>query len=449
MELKERLDVSVIGAGYVGLVTGVALADLGHNVLCMDVDKSKIAEIEKGKIPIYEPGLEELLLKNKQEGRLRFSSSIKDAVNHGLVIFIAVGTPPKPNGEADLSYVENVARDIAINMDSYRLIVEKSTVPVETGEKVRQTMQLYIKGEVDFDVASNPEFLREGSAVADFLHPDRIVVGVDSPKARDLLFCLYSPLAAPIIVTDIKSAELIKHASNSFLALKISFINAVSRISEMVGADVDKVAEGMGMDKRIGERFLKAGIGYGGSCFPKDVDAFIHISEVLGYDFNLLKEVRKINEEQRKLVIKKIKEGLWILKDKKVVLWGVSFKPETDDVRGAPSIDIIEDLLKEGAKVVAVDPQALDRLREVFKDRISYVLDKYEAAKDADCILLTTEWDDFKDVDFKKLKEIMSLAFIVDGRNLYKHLELDSHGFLYLPFGSSALGKPVGGKKIL
>ncbi|MDP8253854.1 MAG: UDP-glucose/GDP-mannose dehydrogenase family protein [Candidatus Kaelpia aquatica] len=449
MKLKDKLDVSVIGSGYVGLVTGVALAELGHNVLCMDVDRLKIAEIEKGKIPIYEPGLEELLLKNQEEGRLRFSSSLKEAVDHGLIIFIAVGTPPKSNGEADLSYVENVAREIAVNMDSYRLIVEKSTVPVETGEKVRQAMQLYIKGEVDFDVASNPEFLREGSAVADFLHPDRIVIGVDSQKARDLLFCLYSSLAAPIIVTDIKSAELIKHASNSFLALKISFINAVSRISEMVGADIDKIAEGMGMDKRIGDRFLKAGIGYGGSCFPKDVDAFIHISEVLGYDFNLLKEVRKINEEQRQLVLKKIKEGLWILKDKKIVLWGVSFKPQTDDVRGAPAIDIIEALLKEGARVAVVDPQALENLREVFKGRISYVADKYEAAKGADCILLTTEWDDFKDVDFKKLKEIMNLAFIVDGRNLYKHLELDRYGFLYLPFGSSALGKPVGGKKNL
>ncbi|MDP8215965.1 MAG: UDP-glucose/GDP-mannose dehydrogenase family protein [Candidatus Kaelpia imicola] len=447
MKLKDRLNVSVIGSGYVGLVTGVALAELGHNVLCMDVDKPKIAEIEKGKIPIYEPGLKELLLKNQQEGRLRFSSSLKEAVDYGLIIFIAVGTPPKPNGEADLSYVENVAREIAVNMDSYRLIVEKSTVPVETGEKVRQAMQLYIKGEVDFDVASNPEFLREGSAVADFLHPDRIVIGVDSSKARDLLFSLYNPLAAPIIVTDIKSAELIKHASNSFLALKISFINAVSRISEMVGADVDKVAEGMGMDKRIGERFLKAGIGYGGSCFPKDVDAFIHISEVLGYDFSLLKEVRKINEEQRQLVLKKIKEGLWILKDKRIVLWGVSFKPQTDDIRGAPAIDIIEALLKEGAIVVAVDPQALEKLRGVFKDRISYVVDKYEAAKDADCILLTTEWDDFRDIDFKKLKEIMNLAFIVDGRNFYKHSEVESYGFLYLPFGSSALGKPVGGKR--
>ena len=449
MELKDKLKVSVIGSGYVGLVTGVALAELGHSVICMDVDESKIAEIKKGNIPIYEPGLGELLLKNKAEGRLKFSSSLKEAVDHGLIIFIAVGTPPKSSGEADLSYVENVAREIAINMDSYRLIVEKSTVPVETGERVRQAMQLYIKGDIDFDVASNPEFLREGSAVDDFLHPDRIVVGVDSSKARDLLFCLYSPLAAPLIVTDIKSAELIKHASNSFLALKISFINAVSRISEMVGADVDKIAEGMGMDERIGKRFLNAGIGYGGSCFPKDVDAFIHMSEVLGYDFKLLKEVRKINEEQRQIVLKKIKEGLWILKDKKIVLWGASFKPGTDDLRGAPAIDIIEALLKEDAKVTVVDPQALDKLKDIFKDKINYEVDKYKAAKDADCILLTTEWADFKDVDFKQLKDIMRLAFIVDGRNLYKHSELDSHGFLYLPFGSSAVGKPIGDKKAI
>ncbi|MDD5614522.1 MAG: UDP-glucose/GDP-mannose dehydrogenase family protein, partial [Candidatus Omnitrophica bacterium] len=335
----------------------------------------------------------------------------------------------------------NVARDIAVNMDSYRLIVEKSTVPVQTGEKVRQTLQLYTKGDIDFDVASNPEFLREGSAIRDFMDPDRIVIGIDSPRARDLLFCLYSPLAAPIIVTDIKSAELIKHASNSFLALKISFINAVSRICEKVGADVEKVAEGMGLDKRIGPKFLKAGIGYGGSCFPKDVDAFIHISEVLGYDFNLLKEVKKINEEQRLLAVKKIKDTLWVLKGKKIAVWGASFKPDTDDVRDAPAISIISNLLDEGASIAVFDPKALVKIKEVFKGRVSYVQDKYQALEGADCLLLATEWDDFKDVDFQKVKSIMRLPFILDGRNFYKNLDLEDLGFVYMPFGSGYSGR--------
>ncbi|HEO64088.1 MAG TPA: UDP-glucose/GDP-mannose dehydrogenase family protein [Candidatus Omnitrophica bacterium] len=441
MELNEKLNASVIGAGYVGLVTGVCLAELGHNILCMDTDSKKIEALNRGELPIYEPGLKELLLKNREENRISFSCSVKDALKHGTVIFIAVGTPSKDNGEADLSYVENVARDIAVNMDSYRLVVEKSTVPVQTGEKVRQTLQLYTKGNVDFDVASNPEFLREGSAIRDFMDPDRIVIGIDSPRARDLLFCLYSSLAAPIIVTDIKSAELIKHASNSFLALKISFINALSRICEKVGADVEKVAEGMGLDKRIGPEFLKAGIGYGGSCFPKDVDAFIHISEVLGYDFNLLKEVRKINEEQKLLAVKKIKDTLWVLKGKKIAVWGASFKPDTDDVRNAPAISIISDLLDEGASVTIFDPKALLKIKELFKGRVEYAQDKYQVLEGADCLMLATEWDDFKDVDFRKVKNLMRLPFVLDGRNFYKTMDLEALGFVYVPFGSSYLGK--------
>ncbi|MDP8233288.1 MAG: UDP-glucose/GDP-mannose dehydrogenase family protein [Candidatus Saelkia tenebricola] len=433
----DNINVSVIGCGYVGLVTGACLADVGYNVLCMDVDESKIKMLDEGEIPIYEPGLEDIVKKNKEKGRLRFSSSLEEAVLHSVIIFIAVGTPPKENGEADLSYVENVARQIALSMKDYRLIVEKSTVPVETGEKVAQTMNLYIKKDIDFDVASNPEFLREGSAINDFLHPDRIVVGVDSDKAKDLLTRLYEPLNAEIIVTDIKSAELIKHASNSFLAAKISFINAVSHICEKVGADVEKVAEGMGWDKRIGKDFLRAGIGYGGSCFPKDVDAFIHISEVLGYDFTLLKEVRKINAEQRRYVLEKIKNTLWILKGKKIAIWGASFKPDTDDVRGAPVVEIIELLIKEGANISVYDPQALSKLELVFGDKINYVLDKYQAVEDADCVFLATEWDEFKDVDFVKLKKIMHLAFIVDGRNLYHSMGLEKLGFVYIPFGKS------------
>ncbi len=439
--MEEMLNVSVIGCGYVGLVTGACLADVGHRVLCMDVDEAKIKALNEGEIPIYEPGLGDIIKRNKDRGTLLFSNSLSDAVSHGVIIFIAVGTPPRENGEADLSYVENVARQIALTMKSYKLIVEKSTVPVETGENVRRTVNLYINKGIDFGVASNPEFLKEGSAVNDFLNPDRIVIGVDNDKAKDLLFRLYKPLNAEIVVTDIKSAELIKHASNSFLAAKISFINAVSRICEKVGADIEKVSEGMGWDKRIGKGFLKAGIGYGGSCFPKDVDAFIHISEVLGYDFTLLKEVRKINTEQRRYAIAKIKNTLWILKGKKIAVWGVSFKPNTDDIRGAPAIEIIKMLIQEGANVSVYDPETNSKLKSVFKDEIDYASDKYAAAEGADCVFLATEWDEFKDADFVKLKKVMHLAFIVDGRNLYHEEDMEKMGFIYVPFGKPAKGK--------
>lgn len=429
-------NISVIGAGHVGLVTAACLAQLGHKVCCMDNNSSKVEMLEKGKIPIYEPGLEELVLQNMAKGRLSFAGSMEKAVNHGEVIFIAVGTPPRRNGEADLSYVENVAREIACLMDSYKLIVEKSTVPVETGEKVKNTINLYVKKNVPFDVASNPEFLREGSAIHDFMNPDRIVIGVDSEKAKRILMDIYKSLNAPIVVTDIKSAELIKHASNSFLAMKISFINALSRICEKVGADVEKVAEGMGLDKRIGREFLDAGIGFGGSCFPKDVDAFIHISESLGYDFRLLKEVKRINEEQKKLVIQKIKDVLWIIKDKKIALWGVAFKPNTDDIRGAPAIDIIDQLISEGAKVCVYDPQAMENLKTVFDNNIiDYAQDKYQAIQDADCLVIVTEWQEFRNVDFDFMREKMRLPFIVDGRNVYASCNLHEKEFIYYGFG--------------
>ncbi len=429
-------NISIIGAGHVGLVTAACLAQLGHKVCCMDNNSSKVDLLRKGKIPIYEPGLEEMVLQNVAEGRLFFTGSMEEAVNHGEVIFIAVGTPSRKNGEADLSYVENVAREIACLMDNYKLIVEKSTVPVETGEKVKNTINLYVKKDVPFDVASNPEFLREGSAIHDFMNPDRIVIGVDSEKAKRILMDIYKSLNAPIVVTDIKSAELIKHASNSFLAMKISFINAISRICEKVGADVEKVAEGMGLDKRIGREFLNAGIGFGGSCFPKDVDAFIHISESLGYDFRLLKEVKRINEKQRKLVIQKIKDVLWIIKDKKIAIWGVAFKPNTDDIRGAPAIDIIEQLITEGAKVCVYDPQAMKNLKTVFDDsRIDYAQDKYQAIEDADCLVIVTEWEEFRNVDFNLMKEKMRLPFIVDGRNIYSSCNLQEKEFIYYGFG--------------
>jgi UDPglucose 6-dehydrogenase len=433
--ITKTYNISVIGAGHVGLVTASCLAELGHKVCCMDNNPHKIELIKSGKIPIYEPGLEELVARNVARGNIVFTASVEEAVSHGEVIFIAVGTPPRENGEADLSYVENVAREIAQLMDSYKLIVEKSTVPVETGEKVKNTINLYIKKELPFDVASNPEFLREGSAIHDFMNPDRIVIGVDSDRAKKILIDIYEPLNAPIIITDIKSAEIIKHASNSFLAMKISFINAISRICEKVGADVEKVAEGIGLDKRIGREFLNAGIGFGGSCFPKDLDAFIHIAENLGYDFKLLKEVRKINEEQKKLAVQKIKDVLWIIKDKKIAVWGGAFKPNTDDVRCAPAIDIINDLLNEGANVHIYDPQAMENLKGIFGEKINYADDKYQALEEADCLMIVTEWNEFKNVDFDVIKQKMKLPFIVDGRNIYSPQELERKGFIYSGFG--------------
>lgn len=346
------MNISIIGAGYVGLVTGTCFSELGNRVICADNDVKKITLLKKGAVPIYEPGLEELIASNTKKKRLKFTSSIKEAVLNSEVIFIAVGTPTLDNQEADLTGIENVARNIAVNMTGYRLIVEKSTVPVETGKWVKHTVEMHAKKKIKFDVASNPEFLREGQAINDFMHPDRIVIGVESKRARDILANLYKPLNAPLVITDIKSAELIKHASNAFLAAKISFVNAISRICDKVGADVKEVALGMGLDKRIGRAFLDAGIGYGGSCFPKDLDAFISLSEKLGYNFALLKNIRIINEEQKEAVLKKIKEALWIIKDKTIGVLGLSFKPNTDDIRNAPSLDIIRALQAEDRKSV-------------------------------------------------------------------------------------------------
>ncbi len=333
--------VCVIGTGYVGLVTGICLADIGNNVICVDVDKEKIRRLKKGIIPIYEPGLKEMVERNLSKKRVSFITEISEGVENSEIIFIAVGTPSRKNGEANLSYVESVARSVAKAMDGYRVIVEKSTVPVHTGEWVRRTVKLNNIHGVDFDVVSNPEFLREGSAISDFMHPDRIVIGVESEKARKIIAKLYQPLNVPIVVTDIKSAEIIKHASNSYLALKISYINSVANICERVGADVEKVAEGMGLDKRTGKSFLRAGIGYGGSCFPKDVSAFVKIAEEAGYDFEMLKSVESVNRMQREDLVKKIKQAMWVMNNKTIGILGLSFKPNTDDMREAPSIDII------------------------------------------------------------------------------------------------------------
>ena len=428
------MNVCIIGAGYVGLVTGACLADLGNNVVCVDNDKKKIDMLKKIKMPFYEKGLEDMIKKNVKVGRLSFSASIKEGVEKSLVIFICVGTPPRPNGEADLSYVEKVARDIANNMTSYRLIVEKSTVPVETGKWVEHTIRLNVRKKIKFDVASNPEFLREGTAVHDFLYPDRIIIGVQSKRAKQILYELYKGIEREIVVTDINSAELIKHASNSFLAAKISFINSVANICERAGADIAKVAHGIGLDARIGREFLKSGIGYGGSCFPKDVDAFIHIAGKLGYDFGILKAVRKVNEEQKALFIRKIEEALWIVKDKTVGVLGLSFKPNTDDMRCAPSIEIIGALAENGAKVKAYDPQANKKARAILKG-ITFCKDLYEAAKNSDALVIVTEWHEFEVMDLGRIKKLMNTPLIIDGRNIFDPQKMKEAGFRYISIG--------------
>lgn len=441
------MNIAIIGSGYVGLVTGVCLAAIGHKVVCIDNDTEKIKKLRSGKTPIFEVGLEELMKKMMKKKRLSFTTSFKEATKKSQVIFIAVGTPSKKNGDADLTYVENVARQIAVNMDSYKLIVEKSTVPAATGKRIERTIQLNLpkkfrtgKETIEFDVASNPEFLREGSAIEDFMNPDRVVIGVESKRAEDLLREVYKPLKTHMVVTNINSSEMIKHASNSFLATKISFANAVAQICDHVGADVLKVTEGMGFDKRIGKSFLNAGIGYGGSCFPKDVDAFIRLSEKSGYNFGILKEVRNVNEDQKASFVHLIEDKLWIIKEKVIGVLGLAFKPDTDDMRNAPSLDIITSLQSEGAKIKAYDPVAMPNAKKMLSD-ITYCKDVYSLAKGCDCLLVLTEWDEFKGVNFKKLRQVMRQAVIFDGRNLY-HKEkaaLDNLGFEYHGIGRGAL----------
>jgi UDPglucose 6-dehydrogenase len=435
----EGMKIAIIGAGHVGLVTGACFAELGNEVICMDNNLDKIKLLTSGNVPIYEPGLEKLINKNRKKQKLFFTHSLQKAVKNSLVIFIAVGTPSRTNGEADLSYVENVARQIARYMDSYHLIVEKSTVPSGTGERVKRTLSLYIKKNIEFDVASNPEFLREGQAIKDFMEPDRVVIGVETERAKKLLLQLYQPLNTKIIVTDIKSAELIKHASNSYLAMKISFINAVAQICEKTGADIEKVAEGMGLDKRIGMSFLKAGVGYGGSCFPKDVNAFIRIAERLGYNFKLLEEVEKINQLQRKNFIKKIEDALWVIKNKKIAIWGISFKPNTDDIRESPAIDILASLKGEGAILRVYDPKAMGNLRKIFKNEIYYAKNPYDAIENCDCLLILTDWDEFKKANLKKVKELLRIPLIIDGRNIYNLNKLGALGFDYISIGRRKL----------
>ncbi|MFA7254763.1 MAG: UDP-glucose/GDP-mannose dehydrogenase family protein [Candidatus Omnitrophota bacterium] len=428
------MKIGIIGSGYVGLVTGACLAHLGHTVTCVDQDKVKIQTLKKGKIPFYEPGLVEMVRENVAAKRLSFTTEILRIVNRCEILFICVNTPPKPHGGADLSFVGKVAKQIATHLRQYCLIVEKSTVPVETGEWVRQTIKRNVRKGVHFDVASNPEFLREGSAIHDFLQPDRIVIGVSSERAEKIFRALYNPLKAPVIVTDIKSAELIKHAANSFLAAKISFVNALSRICDAVGADIEKVALGMGLDPRIGKQFLKAGVGFGGSCFPKDVSAFLHISEKLGARFELLADVLRINDAQAKYFVEKIKNSMKTLRGKTIGVLGLAFKPDTDDMRSAPSIPIIQMLQKEGARVKAYDPQASTKAATLLQD-VDYVKTPYEVGHGAHAIAVLTEWSEFLNLDWEHLKKSMKDRFFFDGRNMFSPAEMKRQGFHYFSIG--------------
>lgn len=430
------MNICIVGTGYVGLVSGTCFADLGHKVTCVDIDKKKIEGLKKGRMPIYEPGLEELVRQNQAKGRLKFSTSLSQGVKASEIIFIAVGTPPKNDGEADLTYVEDVARRIAQSMPAYRLIVEKSTVPVKTGEWIGHTIKACNKKKIAFDVASNPEFLREGSAINDFLNPDRIVIGVESKRAKKLLTELYKPLNAPILVTDIKSAEIIKHACNSFLATKLSFVNAISHVCDKAGADITMVARGMGLDKRIGKDFLKPGPGFGGFCLPKDLDAFITISRKLGYDFELLKAVRKVNDEQKIIVLQKIEKVVWNLKDKTIGILGLSFKANTDDMRFASSIGIIKRLQQEGARIKAYDPQAMENASRLI-EKVQFSKDPYSLAKGCDCLVVLTDWDEFKVLEFGRIKKAMKQPVIVDSRNIYDPAKLKKLGFVYISMGRS------------
>ena len=434
------MDLSIIGSGYVGLVTGACFADVGHNVLCVDNDARKVESLQSGKVPIYEPGLEEVIHRNVSAHRLRFTGSIREGVENSQIVFIAVPTPQQASGDVDLSYIEKVAREIAGVLTSYRVIVDKSTVPVKTGEKVAESIKRYNRHGADFDVVSNPEFLREGCAVADLMHPDRIVIGAQSERAVDLMKKVYEPFMAPILVTDINSAELIKHAANSFLAVKISYINAISAICEASGADVEKVADGIGMDHRIGRNFLNAGIGYGGSCFPKDLAAFIKISEQLGVPFNLLKEVQRINTAQKERFLKAIRDTLWVLREKKVAVWGLTFKPNTDDIRSSVAIDLVAEMLREGAQVMAYDPKGMERAREIkaIADA-QFVSSALEAVNGAEALVIATEWSEFANVDLAVVKEKMTTPIVFDGRNLFDPDTMAQLGFQYHSIGRGSV----------
>jgi UDPglucose 6-dehydrogenase len=431
------MNICVIGTGYVGLVTGSCFAEFGLNVTCVDNDEQKIALLQKGTSPIFEPGLEEMVKRNLREGRLVFTTEIDKAVEKSLVIFIAVGTPPKKDGSVDMTYIDEVARKIGENLNGYKVIATKSTVPVGTGERIRKVIQQYERKKVNFDIVSNPEFLREGAAIEDFMRPNRVVIGAASEQAMAIMKDLYSPLyliEAPFVITNIETAEMIKYASNAFLATKVSFINEIANICEKVGADVNVVAKGMGLDQRIGSKFLHAGPGYGGSCFPKDTLGIAKIAEKYGYRFEIVRSVMKVNEKQKERMVAKVKEALGNLKGKTIAVLGLSFKPNTDDMREAPSLKIISSLQREGAKIRAYDPKAMGVARKIFK-KIEYGKDPYDVAKGSDALLIITEWNQFRNLDLKRLQKIMKSPVFLDFRNIYEPAKMREMGFKYFAVG--------------
>ncbi|MCK0130249.1 UDP-glucose/GDP-mannose dehydrogenase family protein [Flavobacteriaceae bacterium F08102] len=431
------MNITVIGTGYVGLVTGTCLSDMGNNVICVDINEEKVAQMQKGKVPIYEPNLEELFHKNIQGGRLHFTTNLKEAIEDSTVIFLALPTPQDEDGSADLSYVEKVSHDLGALIQDYKIIINKSTVPVGTSDRVKEIVSSHTK--VPFDVVSNPEFLREGFAVKDFMEPQRIIIGSKSEKAKTILSKLYKPFVTvkrPIIFMDERSSELTKYASNTFLATKITFMNEIANLCEEIGADVDMVRIGMGSDTRIGNRFLFPGIGYGGSCFPKDVNALVKSSDEANYDFKLLKSVLEVNGKQKKSLVPKVKKYFNNeLKGKKMAIWGLAFKPDTDDIREAPAIDVINALLLEGVQISGYDPEAMSNMKKIYGDKITFGSNAYEIIEDADCLLICTEWREFTSPDFTKMRSLMKSPVIFDGRNIFDLEVLEGHNFYYESVG--------------
>lgn len=429
------MKVTTIGSGYVGLVTGACLAHIGHEVTGVDIDEDKIAQLQAGKIPIFEPGLEDLIAANMADGRLTFSADVAEGVRSADIIFITVGTPSDENGAADMRYVKAVAKTIAGSLDRYKIIVNKSTVPVGSTIMVSKIIQENLSDPREFDVISNPEFLREGSAVEDFLHPDRIVVGTDSQRAAGLMAELYRPLNAPLVITDAASAEMIKYASNCFLATKVSFINAIANICDAVGADVKEVALGMGYDKRIGFEFLRAGPGFGGSCFPKDSRAMVYIAKEHGYDFELLRGVLDINSNQKQLIAEKANSLLDGVENARIGVFGLAFKPNTDDMRDAPALDVIPGVAKAGRTILAYDPVAAANAKELLPAQVQYVDDPFDAVRDVDLLLVLTEWDEFRWMDWRRVKDMMKRPVVYDTRNCLDPQNLRRLGFTYQGVG--------------
>ena len=436
------MNISIVGTGYVGLVTGTCLAETGNHVICVDIDEAKVNSMKDGKMPIYEPDLDTLFERNLKAKRLSFTTRLKDAVEHSEIIFLALPTPPNEDGSADLSYILNVADELGKLIKTYKVIVDKSTVPVGTSDKVKAAIAKHCTSE--FDVVSNPEFLREGYAVDDFMKPDRVVIGTSSERAKKIMEELYKPYVRqgnPVYIMDERSAELTKYAANSFLATKISFMNEIANICEKMGADVDMVRIGIGSDARIGKRFLFPGIGYGGSCFPKDVKALVQSSGEYDYDFKILKSVMKVNETQKNSLTVKIKKHFGKLEGLKIAVWGLAFKPDTDDIREAPALSIIESLLREGASISAYDPAAMENVNKLMESKIYYAADEYHALQGADALVIATEWSEFRTPDFTEMKKRMNKPVIFDGRNLYTNEQMQQAGFTYYSIGRKSVTK--------